>query len=292
MLNMLTALQVGGPEDYIEQPGEDLSKYGLDPANPNRVRVELKTRTGPPEVVYFGKPVEEGGKPVLPAEVYARLEGDPAVLKVATDRLEGLRQTVHNPGELRNRDLLSPAKRDRIDAIDLMVGKDAVKLRKVGGGGGPLASAGEKWVIYGGPEPVEAKASQVAGLLTQLTQPRAAREVLAAPNDAAFAGPETKATVRVWYDGLEAPAKAEGDKLPPEPKLKGTPVELVFGKTEGDSVFVRKTADNTKVDLKVPAPALGLVTRGGSTSSTRSCKRSAPRRPPGWRSTVAPSKSS
>ena len=262
MLNMLTALQVGGPDDYIEQPGEDLSKYGLDPANPNRVRVELKTRTGPPEVVYFGKRVEEDGKPVLPAKVYARLEGDPAVMKVATDRLEGLLQTVHNPGELRDRDLLSPAKRDRIDAIDLIVGNDTVKLRKVGGGGGPPASAGEKWVIYGGPEPVEAKASQVAALLTQLTRPRAATEVLAAPNDAAFAGPETKATVRLWTDGLEAPAKAEGDKLPPEPKLKGVPVELIFGKTEGDSVFVRKVADNTKVDLKVPAPMLGLVTRG------------------------------
>lgn len=262
MLNMLTALQVGGPDDYIEQPGEDLTRYGLDPANPNRVRVELTTRTGPPEVIDFGKRVEEDGKPVLPAEVYARLAGDPAVLTVATDRLEGLLQTVHNPGELRNRDLLSPAKRDRIDAIDLMVGADVVKLRKVGGGGGPPASAGEKWVIYGGAEPVEAKASQVAALLTQLTRPRAATEVLASPNDAAFAGPETKATVRAWTDGLEAPAKADGDKLPPEPKLKGVPAELIFGKTEGDSVLVRKVADDTKVDLKVPAAALGLVTRG------------------------------
>ena len=262
MLNMLTALQVGGPEDYVEQPGEDMAKYGLEPANPNRVRIELTPKSGPPEILTLGKPVEEGGKPVAPAKVYARLEGDPAVLKVATDRLEGLRQTVHNPGELRNRDLLSPAKRDRIDAIDLTVGKDTVKLRKVGGGGGPLASAGERWLLYGGAEPVEARAGQVAALLTQLTQPRAARDVLAAPNDAAFAGPETKATVRVWYDGLEAPAKIEGDKLPPEPKLKGTPVELAFGKTEGDLVFVRKTADGAKVDLKVPAPSLGLVTRG------------------------------
>jgi hypothetical protein len=261
MLNMLTALQVGGPDDYIEQPGEDPAKYGLDPQS--AVRVELKTRTGPPEVLYLGKPVEEGGKPVLPNQVYARLEGDPAVMKVATDRLEGLRQTVLNPSELRNRDLLSPAKRDRVDAIDLVTaGRDAVKLRKVGGGGGPLASAGEKWVLYGGPEPVEAKASQVAALLTQLTRPRAATEVLAAPNDAAFAGPETKATVKVWTDGLETPAKAEGDKLPPEPKLKGNPVELIFGKTEGDSAFVRRVADNTKVDLKVPAAALGLVTQG------------------------------
>lgn len=261
LLNMLTALQVGGREDYVEQPGDDPAKYGLDPNDPNAVRVELKTKAGPPEVVYFGKRVEEDGKPALPAKVYARMEGDPAVLKVATDRLEGLRQTVLNPAELRNRDLLSPTRRDRIDAIDLTVGKDTVKLRKVGGGGS-ITSGGQRWVLYGGPEPAEAKAAQVAALLTELTKPRAAREILAAPNDAAFAGAETKATVKVWYDGLEAPAKAEGDKLPPEPKLKGNPVELIFGKTEGDSVLVRKVADNAKVDLKVPAATLGLVTKG------------------------------
>ena len=29
-------LQVGGPDDYIEQPGDDLAKYGLDPANRDR----------------------------------------------------------------------------------------------------------------------------------------------------------------------------------------------------------------------------------------------------------------
>ncbi|HET6574769.1 MAG TPA: DUF4340 domain-containing protein [Fimbriiglobus sp.] len=252
LLNMLTALQVGGRGDYIEHPGDDLSKYGLTPTDPGVVRVELKTKDGPPEVAFFGKRVEENGKPVLPAKVYARLEGDPAVLMVATDRLDGLRQSVLHPDALRNRDLLSPVRRDRIDAIDLTVGKDTVKLRKVGG----------KWLLYGGPEPAEAKASQVAALLTALTRPRAATEILAAPNDAAFAGAETRAAVKVWYNGVEAPAKAEGDKPPPEPKLKGTPVELTFGKPEGDAVFVRKAADNAKVDLKAPLTLLGLVTKG------------------------------
>ncbi len=252
LLNMLTALQVGDRDDYIEQPGDDLSKYGLDPKDPHVVRVELKPKDGPAEVAYFGKPVEENGKPVVPAKVYARLEGDPAVLKVATDRLEGLRQTVLNPGELRDRDLLSPAKRNLIDAIDLTHGKETVKLRKVG----------PKWVLYGGPAPAEAKAGQVAALLTQLARPRVITEILPAPNDAAFAGAETKATVKVWYNGQETPAKAEGDKLPPEPKLKGNPVELVFGKKEGNTVFVRKTADNAKVDVKIPESALALVTLG------------------------------
>jgi hypothetical protein len=262
LVNMLTAIQVASPDDYIDRP-EDLAKYGLAPNDPGVIRVELKTKAGPPEVVYFGKPVEEGGKPAVPAKVYARLEGDSAVAKVPTDRLEGLRQTVLNPAELRNRDLLNPAKRGQIDAIDLTVGPDTVKLRKVvGGAGGPFAAAGEKWVLYGGPEPAEAKPSEVAALLTQLARPRAAREVLAAPNDAAFTGPETRAVVKVWYGGEEAPAKAEGDKLPPEPKLKGEPVELTFGKKEGDAVFVRKSSGGTKADLKVADTTLGLVTKG------------------------------
>src|SRR5262249_50326251 len=150
---------------------------------------------------------------------------------------------ILNPGELRNRDLLNPSRRDKIDAIDLTVGSTTLKLRKVGGGT-PLAG-GDRWVIYGGAEPVEAKASEVASLLTTLTRPRAAKEVLAAPNDAAFAGPEIKATVKIWHEGIEPPKpdapKLDKDKLPPEPTLKGDPIELVFGKKEGDSVFVRKS---------------------------------------------------
>jgi hypothetical protein len=255
LLNMLTALQVSSPDDYIDRP-EDLGKYGLAPNDPAVIRVELKPKNGPPEVAYFGKPVEEGGKPVVPAKVYARLEGDSAVAKVPTDRLEGLRQTVLNPAELRNRDLLNPAKRDRIDAVDLTVGPNTVKLRKVGAG------AAAKWVLYGGPEPAEAKPREVDALLAALAKPRAAREVLAAPNDAAFAGPETKAVVKVWYDGIEGQPKVEGDKLPPEPKLKGNPVELTFGKKEGDAVFVRRSADGAKADLKVPDAALALATKG------------------------------
>jgi hypothetical protein len=260
LLNMLTALQVGGPDDFIEQPG-DLAQYGLAQDDPNAIRVELTPQTGPAEVAYFGKPVEADGKPVVPSRVYARLEGDSAVMRVQTDRLEGLRQTILNPGELRNRDLLNPAKRDRIDALDLTVGAETVKLRKVGGEGGPVAAVGT-WVLYGGPEPVAAKASEVTALLTALARPRAARDLLPAPDDAAFAGPETRATVRVWYDGVEGQPKIEGDKLPPEPTLKGEPVVLTFGRHEGDVVFVRKAADGTSVDLKVPDTTLGLVTRG------------------------------
>ncbi len=256
LLNMLTSLQAGGPDDYVENPG-DLSKYGLAPNDPHAIRVELKPKNGPAEVLFIGKPVEENGKPVVPAKVYCRLEGDPAVVKVQTDRVEALRQTVANPSELRSHDLIPPEKRDRIDAIDLTSGPNTVRLRKVAPGGATAA----QWVLYGGPhDPTEAKAAEVTSLLTALARPRAAKDVLPAPNDAAFAGPEVKATVKVWVGGVEPPAKAEPGKLPPEPKLKGNPIELTFGKKEGDSVFVRRQSDGVKIDFKIAESVLPLVT--------------------------------
>jgi hypothetical protein len=43
--------------------------------------------------------------------------------------------------------------------------------------------------------------------------------------------------------------------------LKGGPVELVFGKKEGDIVYVRKVADGARVDMKLPVSELAQVTK-------------------------------
>ncbi len=257
LLSTLTGLQSFSPDDYIEQP-ENLAKYGLADGDPTRLRIELTPQTGQAEVVYIGKAVEDNGKPAVPTAVYCRLEGDSAVIKVVTDRIDALRQTVANPGDMRNKDLVNPTKRDRIDAIDLIVGANTVKLRKVQTGPGE-----PQWLLYGSPaDPSLVRSNEVNTLLTDLAKPRAAREVLTAPNDAAFAGPELKATVRLWVDGVErATAPPSPGKLPEEPKLKGTPIELAFGKKEGDNVFVRRTVDGAKADLKVAETVLTRVVR-------------------------------
>ena len=256
LLNVLTGLQSFSADDYIERP-ENLQTYGLADGDPTRLRVELKPQNGPPEVVFIGKAVEANGKPILPAAHYCRLDGDSAVIKVQTDRVEALKQTIASPGDLRNKDLINPSKRDRIDAIDLMVGSSVVKLRRVSTG-----PREPEWLLYGGPsDPTLVKRQEVEMLLNDLAKPRAAREILAAPNDAAFAGPEVKSTVRVWFDGVEKSPPGDPAKLPTEPKLKGVPVELVFGKVEGDNVFVRRIVDGAKADLKLAAPALARVVR-------------------------------
>lgn len=265
LLNLLTGLQAGSVTDFIEQPG-DLAKYGLNPGNPNIVRVELTTAAGT-EVLSLSGTVEENGKPVVPTKVYAQLSGDPAVVKVQTDRLEALRQTAMHPSELRNKDLIASEKRDRIDAIDLTVGTTTVKLRKVPAGPGALPGQTGRWVMYGEGGAADVKAAEVEAVLTAFTKSRAVKDVLPAPDDAAFSGPEVKATVKLWVDGVEKPKDEKKDEKkdatawPPEPKVNGTPVTLVFGKREADAVLVRKTADGKSVDLKLPDAVLTLVTK-------------------------------
>jgi len=249
LLNGLTALQTATADDYLEKP-EDLSKYGLAPNDPNAVKITLVTKDGP-EVLTLGGPVLKDGKPTIPAKIYGKLDGDAGVLLLAYDRLDALKATIRNPGELRNKDLLPEAKRATADAIDLTVGATVMKFRKTTLPGETNAT----WVLYGGPVPVTARGTDVEQMLTALSKPRSAAEVLAAPDNAAFVDAEKKATVKVWYNGQQKPAvppKLEPGQLPPEPTLAGTPAELVLGKKEGSFLFVRKILDGKTTDVKVP----------------------------------------
>jgi hypothetical protein len=261
LLDYLTTLQAG-PEDYEQKPGDDLKKFGLDEGNPARFRIELTGKDGQKEVLLLGKIVEEKEKenPLAPKQtrVYAQRDGDRSVIKLITDRTESLRQTIANPGELRNKDALPESRRGQIDALDLTVGAATVKLRRV------TTGLGDRWVVYGdGKEPVEAKPGEVETLLSAISRPRVAREVLTTPNDAAFADAEKKATVKAWYGAVVEEPKVDPLKLPPEPKLKpdARPIELVFGKREGETVLVRKVVEGAKTDLKLPDAVLAQVTK-------------------------------
>jgi hypothetical protein len=75
--------------------------------------------------------------------------------------------------------------------------------------------------------------------------------VLAAPYDSAFEPNQQKATLKLWAGGVPT-AKADGDKLPPEPAPTGNPIELVFGLKDQSGALVRRTVEGVKTDLKVP----------------------------------------
>ncbi|MGL6076487.1 MAG: DUF4340 domain-containing protein [Fimbriiglobus sp.] len=257
LLASLTSMQLMTPEDYIEKPA-DLATYQLKDGDPNAIRIELKTVFGT-DIVTLGKPVEKDGKPVMPAKVYAKLDGDPGVLQLSFDRLEAVKATFKSPGELRNKDMLSESDRARADAIDITIGTNTLKLRKATVTG----ESGNSWLIYGGPKPVFAKPGEVEALLASLSKPRVAKEVLSAPYDAVFTGAEKKGTLLVWREGAkDSPTiKLEPGQLPPEPTLKGTPLEFVLGKLEGDYSFVRRTIDGKTADVKVPAGIFAQLSR-------------------------------
>ncbi len=259
LLTALTSLQVAGVDDYLEAPG-DLAQYGLKPGDPNAVRVEMAGKSGV-ETLTLGKAVEANGKPVAPAKVYAKIDGDSGVMMASFDRLDALKATLRSPGELRNKDLLSESARGKADALDLTVGGTLTRLRKVALPG----EATPQWVLYGGPTPVAARSAEVEKLLAALAKPRVAREVLSAPYDPVFADPEKKATLRLWaggLDGVKPPAvKLEVGQYPAEPTPAGTPTELTFGKAEGDIVYVRRVTEGKSADVKVPDALLAAVTK-------------------------------
>jgi hypothetical protein len=247
----LVNLQVNGVEDYTENVDPaDYAKYALAADDPTVIRVELKPRNQPAEVLFVGKKVEKDGKPVVPTKVYCRVEGDSAVAAVPTDRFESLINTVTDPAAMRNRDLIGESKRDKIDAIDSTFA-GGFRLRRVAG------PADRRWALYGGPiDPTDTTEQLVTALLGTLAKPRLATAVLLTPNDAAFAGAEAKGELKVWFDAVEKGTPPADGKWPSEPKLKGDPVTFLFGKIEGNEVYVRRTAGGKSGDFKVPADVL------------------------------------
>ncbi|MCZ2340731.1 MAG: DUF4340 domain-containing protein [Bacteroidales bacterium] len=256
LLNALTNLSVT-TDGFIEQPGE-LAQYGLAADDPAVVRIELQPSTGPAEILFLGKAVEQDGKPVNPPQIYARLDGDSAVMKIPFDRMAALKQTITDPRDLRNKDLFASGFRERIDSLDLTVGGSTIHLRKVPVPDGPES----QWVLYGGPhDPQVADQTDVEALLTALTRPRLAVDILPTHNDAAFVEPERKATIKLWANGFEKTPTREPGKIPPEPKPLGTPIELLFGKRDADTVFVRRTDLKGITDFKLPDSLVSLATR-------------------------------
>ena len=86
MLSALVNVAATSPTDFIDQP-KDLKEYGLNPDNPDLIRVEMKTRDGQTIVVDFGK-FEAGGppppqipgmppQPVAGNKVYVRVKDQP-----------------------------------------------------------------------------------------------------------------------------------------------------------------------------------------------------------------------
>jgi hypothetical protein len=277
-------------------------KYGLDAAKPAKMRVEVKrTASGglaadkekdkPPvtEVLLLGKRVEDKDAKDSGDKYYARLEKDTAVVRVAARNIEPLVKVAEAPDVLRNRDLVQvdPAK---VDAVNIQNGGGLLKLRKPG--------LGEGWKLYAGTGPAQtADDRAVPDLLTSLTTKRIIKSFPEpSKSDADLGLDKPTAAIDVWVEGVakeekkdekkeekkdeakkEEPkkdadkkgeekkdVKAEADKASAEPKLKSDKptIRLVFGKRDGDTVYVRREVGDDKARLAVPALLLEKAQEG------------------------------
>ena len=281
LLAALTGLRAAGPDDFLPDP-KDLKEYGLDPGNPDLLRVELTPKDGKPEVVFVGKkadatPPAPGSFAPPAAKVYVRVEGVPGVIRAtAGPNFEGVAAVVTDPARLRDRDLLKDDLKARTDAIDITVGKDTVKLRKVG----------PEWKLFGGPnDPQPANQKAVADLLGLLARPGLVKEFPAprkkpdgkdeTPQEfadrmtAAFAGNEPKAEVKLWADAVEPNTDPKADPKA-EPKLKANvnPTVLQFGARDAAGVFVRRTLPaGAKADFVLPNAVKVVLTDPAETDT-------------------------
>lgn len=273
LLAALTGLRAGGPDDFLPEP-KDLKEYGLDPGNPDLLRVELTPKDGKPEVVFVGKkadaaPPAPGAFAPPAGKVYVRIEGTPGVVRASPGpNLDGVAAVVNDPAPLRDRDLLKDDLKARADAIDITVGKDTVKLRKAGGG------FGAEWKLYGGPgDPQAANQKAVADLLALLSQPKLVKD-FPAGNDARFAPNELKAELKLWADAVEANTDPKADPKA-EPKLKAgvNPTVLQFGARDAAGVYVRRTLPGgQKTDFLLPN-AVKVGTEAGETDTVAAAGR-------------------
>lgn len=252
LVNALTALQVQSPDDFVEKP-ESLEKYGLSDSNKNLIRIEVKPKDGPADVLLIGHQVDDKSD-----KFYCKLANDSIISKVLVtpERVNALSKVAVDPTELRDRTLIPDSKQYSVDAIDLQVGSSIAKLRRV------PTSTDSRWAIYGGPSDPQFAGLAVQDLVTALAKPRIAKEVLTAPYDAVFAENEKQLEIKLWYDGLvKGPPSTDPATPPAEPKIQGPPsLVLLFGKKEGDIVYVRRTtADGIRTDMKLPESLLPTV---------------------------------
>ena len=232
--------QPQGPERVRSQPGQPRF-------NP---RGDADERRGLGGRVYREKGRSRASAPpamaVASGKVWVRIEGQPGVIRANTGDLTGLTADIENPEPLRDHTLLA-IERSRIDGLDLTDGEQTTKLRKVG--------AIPEWKLYGNPSAGDPQAANVLAVnkLLELLMERRTIKSFPPANPANFPmDPKAKKEIKIWTDGFETSTDPKADPKA-EPKEKGKPTILLFGKKEGDSIYVRRTLpDGTSNEFTVP----------------------------------------
>jgi hypothetical protein len=270
LVRAITALSANSAADFVDLDDAKKKEFGLNPDNPDLVRVELKTRDGQTATVLIGRtegapttpppPKIPGMPPPTGGKVFISIEGQPGAIKASTRDLSGLIPIIEDPNPLRDRNLLTLDRGKQIDGLDILLAGQApdkpTKLRRVG----------LDWKLYGGPnDPQNANASTVGKIIDVLTARRSIKD-FPASNPADFAA--ISETIYVWVDGFgPAPLDPKADpKVEPkaEPVKKGEPVKLEFGRRDGESIYVRRTLPGPNGAVSVFTMPTAVKVGGGT----------------------------
>jgi hypothetical protein len=283
LLSAIGNIRVASEADFEPLSDAGMAAYGLEDGketlriqvgNPGDGKDDLKKTT-----------LLVGFKVKGAEQYYVRLADDPGVAKIEAKALDPVFEAVRHPGELRSRDLV-PVETKTADAVDIRQGKGletVVKLR------GPES---KNWQLYLGKESHKADDKTVAALLDSLRGKGEIKEFLYEPEpkkkDAERGLDKPVAEVLIYKDAIakeektkdeekkdkkedkaakEEKKKDGADAAPPLKKDAKPLVTLSFGKTEGDTVYVRRlTQDGTdsrftvaKTILEKIMPAQGII---------------------------------
>lgn len=252
--------QSGSTPAAISASDADLAQFGLETDKYVTLRIEVK-RTGDSLAggQGFRQPVTEAvlighkvaGGPNQGERYYARRADERVVVIVPGKPVSQILPVLAKPDLLQNRDLAN-LDRPKSDAIDVKTPEGLAKLRRCG--------VPEAWRVYGTAEPTEADQKTVRTLLDTIISRRTVTGFPPEKPDAEYGFDKPSAVVSVWAAAIPPdPDKGKQDP-PPEPKLTNEPVVvLTFGKTEKDSVFVRRKEGKTTRLLTVPANLLAKI---------------------------------
>jgi hypothetical protein len=278
LLNSLTNLRATSAGDIVENV-TDFAQYGLEPGKLAGPKVEL-VRKDPNGEGTITETLDVGKKEEKGDNVYARLEGERAVVKVPASAIDPIRKVVERPNSLRDHNLLSFAAQTA-DGIDVKLpGEDKpIELRKVG--------EPPQWKLYDSAG--QAQTANTPAVTTLLTDLGARRLVKDFPEpgatDAALGFDKPSAEITIWVGGVQPEEKKEEKKdeakdkgkdagkeapkpeakpaaTPSKPKMKEPTARLILGKRDKDLLYVRRIVGTTKTDVAVPETLLAKVTKG------------------------------
>jgi hypothetical protein len=282
LLQAVDNIQVEGFEPLGQ---DDPGKYGLEDSK--AVRIVVENRNDSPlraekkgnvqETLLIGKKVEpKGRKPGTkkpPAEYYARLLSEKAVVRIGAKNLDTILETLAEQGERLRSLKLTQLQPSDVDAIDIRNEHGLIRLRR--------DRAALTWKISHASTGVRSAQGQVVqALLSALREDNQVKEFLDRKKPADLGLDKPAATVSLWVGGLreekpEAKDKKKGDKkgtgaekkadnFPSlDPKVADKPtVRLSFGSSTKDLVYVSREADGEVNRVAVPASLLTQVEKG------------------------------